>query len=105
MQTYAPRAFVAAGHCGEARRLPGSPEITRAAWIEVRKLQTQTDLPASLAVAASRHSATFTLNVTVLAPPEFRMTNLYRPSSLGVTFTEHFGPGVSSLPTSPPAES
>jgi hypothetical protein len=37
--------------------------------------------------------ATFTLKVTVLAPPAFLMTNLYSPSFVGVTLTEHFGPG------------
>src|SRR5260370_9613513 len=43
--------------------------------------------------------------VTVLAPPAFLMTNLYCPSFSGVTLTEHFGPGESSLATSAPEES
>jgi hypothetical protein len=55
--------------------------------------------------AASHHLATFTLKVTVLAPPAFLMTNLYCPSFVGVTLTEHFGPGESSLATSAPEES
>jgi hypothetical protein len=55
--------------------------------------------------AASHHLATFTLKVTVLAPPAFLMTNLYCPSFSGVTLTEHFGPGESSLATSAPEES
>jgi hypothetical protein len=55
--------------------------------------------------AASCHLATFTLKVTVLAPPVFVMTNLYCASFVGVTLTEHFGPGESSLATSAPEES
>jgi len=55
--------------------------------------------------ALSHHLATFTWKLTVLAPPAFVMTNLYFPSSVGVTFTEHFGPGESSLATSAPEES
>ena len=55
--------------------------------------------------AASHHLATFTLKVTVLAPPAFLMTNLYCPSFFGVTLTEHFGRGESSLATSAPEES
>jgi hypothetical protein len=55
--------------------------------------------------AATHHLASFTLKVTVLAPPAFLMTNLYRPSFVGVTLTEHFGPGESSLATSAPEES
>src|ERR1019366_515677 len=51
------------------------------------------------------HFATFTLKVTVLAPPAFLMTNLYCPSFFGVTLTEHFGPGESSLATCSPEES
>src|ERR1700730_8245521 len=51
----------------------------------------------SFSQAASHHLATFTLKVTVLAPPAFLMTNLYCPSFVGVTLTEHFGPGESSL--------
>ena len=35
-----------------------------------------------------------------IVPPAFLMTNLYFPSFAGVTFTEHFGPGESSLPAS-----
>jgi hypothetical protein len=57
------------------------------------------------ALAASHHLATFTLKVTVLAPPAFLMTNVYCPSFVGVTLTEHFGPGESSLATSAPEES
>src|ERR1700733_51584 len=56
-------------------------------------------------IAASHHLATFTLKVTLLAPPAFLMTNLYCPSLFGVTLTEHFGPGESSLATSAPEES
>jgi hypothetical protein len=48
---------------------------------------------------------TFTSKVTVLAPPAFVMTNLYCPSSVGVTLTEHLGPGESSLANSAPEES
>jgi len=55
--------------------------------------------------AVSHHLATFTWKLTVLAPPAFVITNLYFPSSVGVTFTEHFGPGESSLATSAPEES
>ena len=55
--------------------------------------------------SASHHLETFTLKVTVLAPPAFLMTNLYCPSCFGVTLTEHFGPGESSLATSAPEES
>jgi hypothetical protein len=51
------------------------------------------------------HLATFTLKVTVFAPPAFVMMNLYCPSAVGVTLTEHFGPGESSLATSAPEES
>src|SRR5580704_12840898 len=51
------------------------------------------------------HLATFTSKVTVLSPPAFLMTNLYFPSFAGVTITEHFGPGESSLPTSSLASS
>src|SRR3984885_13572576 len=59
----------------------------------------------TMLIAASHHLATFPLKVTVLAPPAFVMTNLYCPSSVGVTLTEHFGPGESSLATSAPEES
>ena len=55
--------------------------------------------------AASHHLATFTLKLTVLAPPAFVITNLYCPSFVGVTLTEHFGPGESSLATCAPEES
>jgi xanthine dehydrogenase YagT iron-sulfur-binding subunit len=55
--------------------------------------------------ATGHHLATFTSKVTVLSPPAFLMTNLYSPSFAGVIFTEHFGPGESSLPTSLPASS
>lgn len=55
--------------------------------------------------SVDHHLATFTLNVTVLSPPLFLMTNLYCPSFFGVTLTEHFGPGESSLATSAPEES
>jgi hypothetical protein len=49
--------------------------------------------------------ATLISKVTVLSPPAFLMTNLYFSSFAGVTFTEHCGPGESSLPTSLPASS
>jgi hypothetical protein len=52
--------------------------------------------------AAVHHFATFTLKVTVFAPPAFLMTNLYAPSLVAVTLTEHFGPGESSLVISLP---
>src|SRR3984893_8540327 len=51
----------------------------------------------SFSQAASHHLATFTLKVTVLAPPAFLITHLYCPSFVDVTLTEHFGPGASSL--------
>src|SRR6516165_8778170 len=54
---------------------------------------------------ARDHLVILTLNVTVLSPPAFVMTNLHFPSFVGVTFTEHFGPGETSLPTSLPASS
>ena len=54
---------------------------------------------------ATNHLATFTLKVTVLGPPAFVMTNLYCASFAGVTLTEHFGPGESSLATCAPEES
>ena len=39
------------------------------------------------------------------AAPAFLMTNLYCPSFSGMTLTQHFGLGESSLATSAPEES
>jgi len=64
--------------------------------------------PANLSVFLTSGESSFGdlyFEVTVLAPPAFVMTNLYCPSAVGVTLTEHFGPGESSLATSAPEES
>ena len=49
--------------------------------------------------------ATFTSKFTLFSPFMFLITNLYFPSFGGVTYTVHFGPVLSSLPTSLPASS
>jgi hypothetical protein len=49
------------------------------------------------------HLATFTSRVTVFVPPEFLTSSLNFPSFVGLNFTEHFGPGLVSLPISLPS--
>jgi hypothetical protein len=61
--------------------------------------------PSTLRMRRSELLYCFTSKVTVLSPPAFLMTNLYFPSFAGASFTEHFGPGESSLPTSLPDSS
>jgi hypothetical protein len=78
------------------RRYDDSPQLFESHWARIL---------VSFRQAASHHLATFTLKVTVLAPPAFLITNLYCPSFSGVTLTEHFGPGESSLATCVPEES
>jgi hypothetical protein len=75
-------------------RVNPSQEVFRLAFVSPRRC-----------LRHHSHLATVTLKVTVLAPPAFVMTNLYCPSFVGVTLTEHFGPGESSLATSAPEES
>src|SRR6516165_8613470 len=91
------RVYDAAGNVIETHEHKGDPLRLLAASFNARF---RSMMPTEIFDAATHHWATVTLKSTVFSPPLFLMTNKYFPFLFGVNFTEHFGPGESSFPTS-----